>query len=118
MQQEGKLYYKIGEVAEMLGVNTSLLRYWEGEFPNIKPKLNSAGKRIYTKDDIKELRLVQYLLKEKKMTIEGARKHLKEKKHIDANSGTMDVSVVDELLKIKDQLYQIRKELNIFAKDE
>lgn len=111
---EGKLYYKIGEVAEMLNISTSMLRFWEGEFPNIKPKTDSAGKRIYTTDDIQKIRLVQYLLKDKKMTIEGAKLYLKDKKHT-FQEHTTGVVVVDELLKIKERLAEIRKELNLFA---
>lgn len=110
----GKLYYSIGEVSKMLDVNASQLRFWEREFPNIKPKVNTRGHRIYTTDDIQQLRIVQYLLKEKRMTIEGAKLHLKDKKHtyLENISG---INVVDELLKIKNELAEIRKELNLFA---
>lgn len=114
MSDSGKLYYSIGEVAKMLDVNASQLRFWEREFNNIKPKVNSRGHRIYTADDIQELRIVQYLLKDKRMTIEGAKLHLKDKKHTFLEN-IAGVNVIDELLKIKNELAEIRKELNLFA---
>ncbi len=117
MKREGKLYYSIGEVAEMLGLSTSLLRYWEKEFPNIKPSMNSAGKRIYKDEDIQQVRIIQYLLKEKKMTIEGAKQHLKGRKHT-FKENMSNVSVVDELLKIKEQLYEIRKSLTLIEEQK
>lgn len=112
MKKDGKLYYSISEVAKMLGLTTSLLRYWEKEFHNIKPSLNSAGNRIYKDEDIQQIRIIQYLLKEKKMTIEGARLYLKDHKHT-FKENISNVSVVDELLKIKERLYEIRKSLNL-----
>lgn len=75
-----KLYYSIGEVAEMLEVNASLLRFWEKEFEVIKPKKNNKGNRIYTKDDLQNLRLIHYLVKERGFTLEGAKKKLKEER--------------------------------------
>lgn len=117
MKKEGKLYYSISEVAKMLGLSTSLLRYWEKEFPNIKPGLNSAGNRIYKDEDIQQIRIVQYLLKEKKMTIEGAKLHLKGAKHT-FKENLSNVSVVDELLKLKEQLYELRKSLNLIEEDK
>jgi DNA-binding transcriptional MerR regulator len=59
-----KLYYSIGEVAEILDVNASLLRFWEKEFDVLKPQKNSKGNRIYTQKDLKNLRLIHYLVKE------------------------------------------------------
>jgi len=73
-----KLYYSIGEVAEMLRVNSSLLRFWEKEFDIIKPQKNSKGNRIYTKKDVQNLKLIHYLVKERGFTLEGAKKKLKE----------------------------------------
>lgn len=79
MAEEGeKLYYSIREVAEHLGVNPSLIRYWEGEFPTLKPRKNRKGERFFTSEDIRKLELIQHLLKEKGFTIKGARQRLKE----------------------------------------
>ena len=74
-----KRYYKIGEVASAFGVNTSLIRFWEGEFEVIKPKKNAKGNRKFTPQDIKNLELIYHLVKERGFTLEGAKIHLKEK---------------------------------------
>ena len=79
-RNEEKRYYKISEVAEMLGLETSTLRYWESEFPNLSPRRSSKGKRLYTDEDIEEVRTVQYLLKQRNLTIKGAQKILEEDK--------------------------------------
>jgi DNA-binding transcriptional MerR regulator len=77
-----KLYYSISEVAEMFNVNASLLRYWEKEFPNlfIQLKKNKKGDRFYTKKDVDTLKTLFHLIKEKKMTLDGARDYLKNNK--------------------------------------
>ena len=68
-----KLYYSIGEVAKAFDVNTSLIRYWEQEFPIIKPKKNKKGNRYFTPEDIKNLKIIYHLVKEKGYTLDGAR---------------------------------------------
>lgn len=73
-----KLYYSIGEVAELLDVNPSLLRFWEKEFSIIQPQKNRRGNRIYTEKDVKNLKLIHYLVKERGFTLEGAKKKIKE----------------------------------------
>ncbi|MBQ6765620.1 MAG: MerR family transcriptional regulator [Paludibacteraceae bacterium] len=117
MLKEGKLYYTIGEVAEMLDISTSNIRYWESEFPHIKPKINQSGKRAYTDKNIQAVRMIQYLLRDKRMTIEGAKLYLKDKRHIYLEQAD-NINIVDELLKIKTELGEIRRELNIFDKDK
>lgn len=77
---EGKRYYKISEVAEMLGLEASTLRYWEGEFSILSPHRGSKGNRLYTDEDIENARMVQYLLKQRNLTIKGAQKVLEEDK--------------------------------------
>ena len=71
-----KLYYTIGEVAELTGLDAHVIRYWEGEFEELKPRKNRAGRRIYTDDDIAVLQRIQTLLRDDKYTIEGARQVL------------------------------------------
>lgn len=71
-----KRYYSIGEVAEMFGVSTSMIRYWENEFANIKPHKNSKGDRRFTPKNIEQVNLVYYLVKERGFTLEGARQEL------------------------------------------
>jgi DNA-binding transcriptional MerR regulator len=79
-----KQYFSISEVASMLGVNASLLRFWEKEFKQIKPKTNARGKRSYHSNDIEVIRSVYVLVKEKGFTLDGARKALKSRKGIGA----------------------------------
>jgi DNA-binding transcriptional MerR regulator len=75
-----KLYYSIGEVAKMFDVNTSLIRFWEKEFDIIKPKKNKKGNRLFTKQDIDNFHIIFHLVKEKGMTLKGAKKKMKENK--------------------------------------
>ena len=74
-----KLYFKIGEVSELLGLPTHVLRFWETEFKRIKPKRTSAGQRQYRKRDVEFILRVKHLLYEKGFTIPGARQHLRSK---------------------------------------
>lgn len=101
----------------MLDISTSNIRYWESEFPHIKPKINQSGKRAYTDKNIQAVRMIQYLLRDKRMTIEGAKLYLKDKRHIYLEQAD-NINIVDELLKIKTELGEIRRELNIFDKDK
>ena len=80
-----KQYFSITEVASMLGVNASLLRFWEKEFKQIKPKTNSRGKRLYNTKDIQIVRSVYVLVKEQGFTLDGARKALKSRKGMGAD---------------------------------
>jgi DNA-binding transcriptional MerR regulator len=102
-----KYYYKIGEVAEMLAVNTSLIRFWEKEFPNIKPKKNRRGNRVFTASDIDELKKIYNLVKEKGHTLEGAKRILKYNK--DPNAKIIDIE--ERLKSIRQFLVEIKKEL-------
>ena len=79
-----KQYFSISEVATMVGVNASLLRFWEKEFTQIKPKTNARGKRSYTSNDIEIIRSVYVLVKEKGFTLDGARNALKARKGMGA----------------------------------
>ena len=81
-----KRYYTIGEIAKAFNVNTSLLRFWEKEFKEIQPKKKQSGARKYTTEDIIILEKIYYLLKQKGLTIEGAKKQLKIKSSKDAKS--------------------------------
>lgn len=102
-----KLYYSIGEVANMLNVNTSTLRFWEKEFSIIKPHKNNKGNRLFTSKDIDNLKIIHKLLKEEGYTIPGARVHLKTKlPEIEA-----DEKVVETLEKVKEFLLEVRKGL-------
>ena len=102
-----KLYYSIGEVAEMFNVNPSLIRYWEKEFDIIKPKKNAKGNRLFTPEDIKNFKLIFNLVKERGFTLEGAKQKLKKNPESIFNNHEIISrleGVKAELQKIKDQL--------------
>jgi DNA-binding transcriptional MerR regulator len=71
-----KLYYKIGEVAEVAGVKTSVLRFWETEFPFLKPVKSSSGQRLYSKNEVDLILQVKHLLYDEKFTIEGVKRRI------------------------------------------
>jgi DNA-binding transcriptional MerR regulator len=103
-----KIYYSIGEVSEMFGVNASMVRFWDKEFDIIKPHKNKKGNRLFTPQDIEGLRLIYHLVKERGMTLAGAKKKLK-----DNREDTMqNFEVVCKLNEIKDLLLEIRNELD------
>jgi DNA-binding transcriptional MerR regulator len=91
-----KKYYGIGLVAEMFKVNISLIRFWEKEFDILKPKLNGKGDRHFRPEDVKNLKLIHHLLREKKYTIEGAREFLRKNKKSEEVFG-----VIEDLKKTK-----------------
>lgn len=90
-----KRYYSIGEVAEIMEVNTSLVRFWEKEFDILKPKRNKKGNRLFTQKDLANLKLIYHLVKERGFTLEGAKTKLRENK-----GDTARVADVVERLKI------------------
>lgn len=77
MEKLEKKYYKISEVAEMIGLPASTLRFWESRFTIISPRRNSSGTRFYTPSDVDKLRMVAYLVKEKGLRLEAAQEQLK-----------------------------------------
>ncbi len=102
-----KRYYAIGEVAKAFGVNTSLLRYWEKEFKQIQPKKKTSGIRKFTPGDIENIQLIHHLLKEKGMTIDGAKNQLAQS-HDAAKS---KLKLQNNLEKIKAELTALRDNL-------
>ena len=100
-----KLYYSIGEVAKMFNVNSSLIRFWEKQFDIIKPKKNKKGNRFFTAQDIDNFQLIYHLVKERGMTLAGARKKLKENRSDAINN----FEVVQTLGEIKKLLLDIRE---------
>ncbi|MDD3722300.1 MAG: MerR family transcriptional regulator [Lutibacter sp.] len=102
-----KRYYKIGEVANAFGVNTSHIRFWENEFDILKPKKNKKGNRLFTQEDIKNLKLIYHLVKEKGFTLEGAKNKMKERPKAVKNNQeiiTRLEAIKEELIKIKSQI--------------
>ena len=102
-----KMYYSIGEVAQMFDVNETLLRFWEKEFPQICPKKSGRNIRQYTKEDIEQIRTIYNLVKVRGLKISAAREALRKNKE-----GTVQTTeVVDRLRAIKAELVNIKKEL-------
>lgn len=109
-----KLYYSISEVATMIDVNESLLRFWEKEFPQLKPKKGGRGIRQYRKEDVETVKLIYHLVKERGMTLPGARQRMKDNKE-----ATMrNFEIVDRLKAIREELVGMRDALNAFTYDE
>ncbi|TXE15742.1 MerR family transcriptional regulator [Psychroserpens burtonensis] len=102
-----KRYYGIGEVAKAFGVNTSLIRFWEKEFDILKPKKNAKGNRKFTPEDIKNLKFIYHLVKERGFTLEGAKTHLKEGKKQSLDT----FEIIEKLEGIKAQLNKIKSQL-------
>jgi DNA-binding transcriptional MerR regulator len=103
-----KLFYTIGEVAELFEVNTSLIRFWEKEFDIIKPQRNKKGNRLFTKQDVENFYIIYHLVKERGMTLDGARKKMKENKEDTINN----FEVVKSLESIKAMLIEVRDSLS------
>ena len=102
-----KRYYKIGEVAKAFGVNTSLIRFWENEFDVLKPKKNKKGNRLFTPEDLENLKMIYFLVKEKGFTLEGAKNKLKE----NPDEVFSKHKIILRLEEIKSELIEIKNQL-------
>jgi len=102
-----KLYYSIGEVADMFGVSKSLVRFWETEFDTLRPHKNSKGDRRFTKQNIQQLQVIYTLVKEKGYTLKGAKKELKENKQ----NILKRQETIDKLKQIKRFLLELREQV-------
>ena len=101
-----KLFYRIGEVSRIAQVPQSVLRFWENEFPRIKPNRTEAGQRLYRRSDVELILSIKHLLYDRKFTIKGARRHLS-RRHVEEKL-TGDKATIKE---IYDELKEIRKML-------
>lgn len=101
-----KKYYSIGIVADMFKVNQSLLRFWENEFDILKPRKNGKGDRLFRPEDIKNLKLIYHLLRERKYTLEGAKDFLKQNKRADEK-----FVLIESLKKLKGFLNELKADL-------
>jgi DNA-binding transcriptional MerR regulator len=99
-----KLYFRIGEVAHIAGIPTSVLRFWESEFPAIRPQRTEAGQRLYRKSDVELILTIKHLLYEKKFTIKGARLYLRKQVKT-----TKPLAGEDFLAQMRLELEQIRR---------
>ncbi len=102
-----KLYYSMGEVTEMFDVEPSLIRYWCSQFSCLRPKRNAKGNRMFTKQDIQKLKRIYHLLKEKKMTIEGAQKAMR-KRSIEVAEKDSDMALLEQLQRVRAMLVEMR----------
>tara|TARA_B100000609_G_C16886676_1_gene267544 strand:+ start:135 stop:470 length:336 start_codon:yes stop_codon:yes gene_type:complete len=102
-----KLYYSIGEVADIFEVNVSLIRFWEKEFDILKPKKNKKGNRMFKAKDLDSLKIIYHLVKERGYTLEGAKKKLKDNKEDTINN----IEIVNRLKDIRQFLVELKQEL-------
>ncbi len=102
-----KLFYSIGEVATMFNVNQSLIRYWDKEFDIIKPQKNKKGNRMFTQKDVDNFHMIYHLVKERGMTLSGAKKKLRDNKDDTENN----FEVVKKLKQIREMLVEIKNEI-------
>ena len=109
-----KLYYSISEVAAMFDVNESLLRFWEKEFPQISPKTTGRGIRQYRKEDVETIGLIYHLVKEKGMTLPGARQRLKDNKE----ATVRNYEIVNRLKAIREELVGMKLALDEFTYED
>lgn len=108
IQLKNKLYYSIGEVAEAFQVNTSLIRFWEKEFDDVKPKKNAKGNRKFSNEDVQKLELIYYLVKERGFTLEGAKVELKKEN----KPSLSNFEIVKKLQSIKVELTELKRSLD------
>ena len=108
-----RIWFRIGEVSRMFGVNQSLIRYYEKEFDILKPRKNSKGTRNFTKEDIENLKLILYYINEKGYTIEGAKAKINGNKKDSFNN----MEVVQSLLKVKEFLLKIKEQSDEMLKE-
>lgn len=103
-----KLFYSISEVAEMFSINQSNLRFWEKEFKQLKPKRNDKGTRFYSPEDIQVIKQISYLVNEQKLTLDGAKRKLSQKKDVVAKQQ----EIVERLKTIRTELLGISNSLS------
>lgn len=105
-----KIYYSMGEVAEMLDVRQSVIRYWEKEFGMVRPMRNKKGNRLFSPQDVSRLKMIHHLVRERGMKLEGARKALKQMLR-EGRSAQRETELLERLQRIRAQLLEVREEL-------
>jgi len=110
--KQEKILYSIQEVAKMFNVNASTLRYWEKEFDSIHPFRSEKGTRQYSKEDIEEIRLVHYMLKEKGLTIDGTKKRMNDNKESVIHTD----DIVQRLKFVRSELWNLKGEIEDMEK--
>lgn len=108
-EKPDKIFYSMGEVAEMLDVNHSLLRFWEQKFDILKPRKNKKGNRMFSPEDVRNLKVIYHLVKERGMTLSGAQKYMKaSRKQIER-----DMELAERLQSIRSLLAEVRDALGM-----
>lgn len=102
-----KIYYTIGEVSKLFNVNASLIRFWEKEFEVLRPKKNKKGNRLFTPEDVENLRVIYHLVKERGFTLQGAKAKLKENKTDVVNT----TELFDSLTRLRGFLVELKEQL-------
>ncbi len=108
IQIPDRLYFRIGDVADLLGVKPYVLRYWESEFPMINPQKSSSGQRVYRKSDVEAVLLIKHLLYEEKYSIEGAKRRIKELR----KEGELKDFKEESLASSKDEVFPARSKVS------
>lgn len=108
MRDLSKKYYKIRDTAEILNVSEATLRYWEREFPEVKPMRSTSNQRYYTPDDIEVLRIIYYLVKVRGLKIEAA----KEQMRLNKTNITKRMDIITKLTDVRDELEEMLKALS------
>jgi len=103
-----KSYFTIGEVAEMFGVSTSLVRFWEQEFDILQPKKNKKGNRLFTRKDLDNLKIIYHLVKERGYTLKGAKERLK----TEGTDVSKELQVLESLQRLKNFLLELKADVD------
>ena len=103
-----KIYYSMGEITEMLDVEPATIRYWCSQFSCLAPKRNAKGNRLFSKQDVERLKRIHHLLKERKMTIEGAKKAMR-KRTIEAENNNSDIALLEQLQTLRAMLVEMKE---------
>ena len=106
--ESSKLYYSISEVSAMFGVNASLIRFWEKEFDIIKPRKNAKGNRLFAQQDIDHIALIHHLVKERRLTLEGARQKIRQNR----DDAEHTFQIVQSLKKVRAMLMEIKENID------
>ncbi len=109
-----KIYYSIGEVAQMFGITESTLRFWEKEFPQLTPKKAGRNVRQYRKEDIETVKLIYHLVKERGMTLPGARQRMKDNRE----DTLRRFELVERLKAIREELMNMKLALDTFTYED
>ena len=109
-----KLFYSMGEVAEMFDVNASLIRHWESQFSVIRPKRNKKGNRLFSPEDVENLKMIYHLVKERGMTLPGARQRMKDNKE----ATLRNFEIVERLKSIREELIGMKESLDAFTYED